>query len=155
MNRMIQLICCVVASGLGTGFAPLSPGTTGSIVACLGWLLIPGSDSATVIIALMILGLSGFYASSRVMKNMPADADPQWIVIDEWCGMWIALACCPSRSIEWTGAAFILFRFFDISKLGPVGWAERAPGAAGVMLDDIVAGLCAGLLLLAARIISA
>jgi phosphatidylglycerophosphatase A len=87
------------------------------------------------------------------MKGMNPTEDPQWIVIDEWCGMWITLAFC--RTNLWSGqvneqkdlipiiAAFILFRFFDITKLGPIGWAESFHGAVGVMLDDVVAGICA------------
>ena len=47
--------------------------------------------------------------------------------------------------------AFALFRLFDITKPGPIGWADRQPGALGIMLDDVLAGLLAALLLYAAR----
>ena len=151
MNPFALLIFRFIASGLGSGFAPFSPGTFGSVAACIAWAVLPLSDLMTIGIALTSLGIVGFIVSSIVMRHMPSDADPQWIVIDEWCGMWIALACCPSGSPQWMACAFLLFRLFDITKFGPVGWAERARGAAGVMLDDVVAGLCAGGLVLLAR----
>jgi phosphatidylglycerophosphatase A len=75
------------------------------------------------------------------MRGTPESSDPQWIVIDEWAGLFVALAgLTPSN---WTTAfvAFILFRVFDASKVGPVAWAEQLPGAYGVMADDLVAGI--------------
>lgn len=91
--------------------------------------------------------------------------DPSEIVIDELAGMLIALWPL-SAGLALTGAAwhvwpwpgwvlgFLLFRFFDIVKPPPVSWAERAPGALGVMLDDIVAGALTALLALLAAGIS-
>lgn len=140
---MKLLFARLIASGLCSGFSPRSPGTCGSIAACLCWLALPSISNALAGVAVVVTGLGGFLASHIVMRDAPPDADPQWIVIDEWCGMFIALAVCPDKSGPWVGLAFILFRLFDISKIGPVGWAEGAPGAFGVMLDDIVAGLCA------------
>jgi phosphatidylglycerophosphatase A len=49
--------------------------------------------------------------------------------------------------------AFLLFRLFDIAKPGPVGWADRQHGARGVMLDDVIAGALAAVLVLLARAI--
>lgn len=133
-----------IASGLGSGLSPISPGTIGSIAACIAWIALPSLNLQQEIAATILLGVVGYAASLFVMRDASAHADPQWIVIDEWCGMWIALTCCPDRTVSWIAVAFVLFRFFDISKIGPVGWAERAPGALGVMLDDVVAGVCAG-----------
>jgi phosphatidylglycerophosphatase A len=68
-------------------------------------------------------------------------ADPQWIVIDEWAGLFITLV--PIIEPSWWSlfVAFGLFRFFDGLKWGPVALAERLPGALGIMADDVVAGL--------------
>ncbi len=137
-------LATIIASGLGSGLSPISPGTIGSIAACIAWALLPSLNVQQEIAATVLLGVIGYAASLFVMRNASTHADPQWIVIDEWCGMWIALTCCPDRTLSWVAVAFVLFRFFDISKIGPVGWAERAPGALGVMLDDVVAGVCAG-----------
>jgi phosphatidylglycerophosphatase A len=80
----------------------------------------------------------------------PGHHDPSWVVIDELAGQWIALlpvaigaeAAGAAPSDLWPGwlAAFLLFRLFDVWKPGPVGWADRRPGAAGVVLDDLFAG---------------
>ena len=77
--------------------------------------------------------------------------DPSWIVVDEVVGMWIAAAAAP-LSLLWFGIAFLLFRFFDILKPWPVGWADRKVGGGmGVMLDDVFAGLYAAVIILVAR----
>ncbi len=143
----------IIASGFGSGYIPKSPGTMGSLAASVAWVVLAPLNLVQSILYILALGLIGYLASSHVMSVSEGGADhritdPQWIVIDEWCGMWIALVCCPERSFLWVGLAFCLFRFFDICKIGPIGWAERAPGALGVMLDDVVAGSCAGVCLL-------
>ena len=74
------------------------------------------------------------------------------MIIDEVAGQWVVLLCIPpfiDATYLWYGAAFILFRFFDITKIGPVGMAEKLGGGIGIMADDIVAGGLAGMCLLA------
>lgn len=71
--------------------------------------------------------------------------DPKEVVIDEWAGIFTALAFVDYRSALSTFVIFGLFRFFDASKIGPVGWFERLPGSFGIMADDIIAGALAGL----------
>ena len=73
--------------------------------------------------------------------------DPGWGVIDEFAGQWITLLALPRPSAAGLIAAFLLFRVFDITKLGPVGWADRQHGAFGIMADDIIAGVIAAILL--------
>jgi len=73
--------------------------------------------------------------------------DHKAIVWDEFAGAWIAIAFVPYNLLWWL-AAFVLFRIFDIAKPWPVGWADkRVHGGLGIMLDDIIAGLMAALLL--------
>jgi phosphatidylglycerophosphatase A len=82
--------------------------------------------------------------------------DPSFIVIDEWAGLWFALTPLlftatiqPQPWALWIArlvAPFMLFRLFDIWKPGPVDHAQRLPGGWGVVLDDVVAGLLAALL---------
>ena len=77
---------------------------------------------------------------------MEEDSDPSWIVIDEAAGLGVALlpfAFAPSPAAA--VFAFVLFRAFDAAKPPPVSHAERAPGAMGVLLDDLVAGALAAL----------
>lgn len=146
----------LVASFGGCGFSPLAPGTVGSLAALAWGLLLVGHP--------MILGAAilaccavGYLATARVSGG----EDFGWIVIDEVAGMWIALMPLalgagrvdpwhPDRiGILWLLLAFLLFRLFDITKPGPVGWFDRRHDALGIMGDDVVAGvLAAGVLTL-------
>jgi phosphatidylglycerophosphatase A len=136
-----------VASFLGVGLVPVAPGTAGSAAALLPglallwlspWALLAGAGVVTAI------GLWAVHAAR-------AGDDPGWVVIDEVAGQWIALLALPHPSLFGALAAFAAFRLFDITKPGPVGWSERLPGAAGVMADDVLAGMLAALLVWAIR----
>lgn len=74
------------------------------------------------------------------------DEDPSEIVIDEVLGSLVTFCAVPLCPISLLGGC-ILFRFFDISKFGVVGWMEKLPGASGILLDDVVAGLLSNILL--------
>ena len=143
-----------VALGFGAGLSPKAPGTAGSLVGlALGalllhrshWLLAAGAVSATAV------GLWAIQAATgqpwRCLQKEEHD-DPGWIVIDEVAGQMLTLLALPRLS--WAGvlAAFALFRLFDVAKPGPIGWADRQGGAAGIMADDLLAGVAAGLVLL-------
>jgi phosphatidylglycerophosphatase A len=93
----------------------------------------------------IIYSLDGFSCDSRSAK------DPQWIVIDEWAGLFVALIGVDARNLWQVLLAVILFRVFDISKVGPIRSAERLPGAVGIMADDVVAGGFAFVGMIAAR----
>ena len=98
--------------------------------------------------------LLAFWAIPRAAAPSGVE-DPPEAVIDEVAGQWIALLPVAfgawSNGVAdgalWPGwvASFLLFRLFDVWKPGPVGWADRRPGASGVLLDDLVAGLLAAL----------
>ena len=70
--------------------------------------------------------------------------DPGWVVIDEIAGMLVAVAGIPWN---WKNAlvVFLLFRFFDVCKFGPVAWMDARKGPFYVVADDVAAGICAGL----------
>jgi phosphatidylglycerophosphatase A len=91
--------------------------------------------------------LIGYYAILAVTDSAEADADPGWIVIDEVAGQMLSLVTLSRLDWRLVALAFALFRVFDITKPGPVGWADRRGGAFGIMLDDLIAGLCATLVL--------
>jgi phosphatidylglycerophosphatase A len=94
-----------------------------------------------VLLALLISWI-GVMATKLALIGESND-DPQWIVIDEWAGIFIALiGTSPTRLLHIL-IGFALFRLFDIVKPGPVRWAENLPGALGIMADDIVAGIAA------------
>jgi phosphatidylglycerophosphatase A len=87
----------------------------------------------------------------RLSLGANSAKDPQWIVIDEWAGLFVALVGVNWRVGWQVLLAVILFRIFDISKVGPIRSAERLPGAVGIMADDVVAGVFALLGMIAAR----
>ena len=133
----------LIASGLGSGFFPIAPGTAGSLAALpsgIALLLLPGWVLPMAILSITLLGL---WAVTQEGRGHPGEWDPPWVVIDEWAGQWMAMLPLASPRPLGVLAAFALFRFFDIVKPGPVGWADRQPGAAGVMADDLIAGLLA------------
>src|SRR5262249_12236573 len=124
-----------IASGFGSGFSPVAPGTAGTIAALLPWWLwMRGVPMAYYSPALVAPFASGVWASEWVVKRSGI-ADPQVVVWDEFVGVWIALFAAPAGWI-WMLAGFALFRLFDIWKPWPVRWADhRVHGGLGVMLD--------------------
>ena len=133
----------IVASLGGVGFLRPAPGTWGSAVV-LPFVL---GGPLLCLAAAAVLVLAGLWAVSRLRE---ADDDPPWVVVDEGAGQLIALAAIGNdASLLQVAVAFLLFRGLDVTKPGPVGWADRQPGAWGVMLDDLVAGGLAAAILLA------
>lgn len=139
-------IARVIATWFGAGLARKAPGTWGSLATLpLGiltlWLGGPWATAAAGLAATVI----GLWAV-EVYLQTAALKDPKEVVIDEVAGQLFALV---PAGLDWRLwiIAFVLFRFFDITKIGPIGWAERLPRAFGVMVDDVIAGIVAGLCL--------
>lgn len=146
---MVMGVSRLIASGLGTGYLPKAPGTWGSLAAIMvGVPLMAGPVWLLPAAALVACG-AGFVAIPRCVPDR--EADPSWVVIDEVAGQWIALLGLGGLSVAGLVLAFVGFRLLDIVKPGPVGWADRQPGAFGIMADDILAGAGVALALLAAR----
>ena len=131
----------LIATGFGSGRMAPAPGTWGSVAAWLIGLCMP----KTLLLAGIVLAtLAGLWAVRR-MEQKSGLHDAGMIVIDEWAGVWIAMLfatpAMPSLLL-----ALLAFRFFDILKPWPIGWLDKnVSGAAGVMVDDLLAGLFAGL----------
>ena len=139
------------ATFFGSGVLKPAAGTGGSLAALAPGLLIAERFGASGLLigAAFAYGL-GHWAST-VWINGTEDKDPSPIVIDEVAGLWLTLTLAPLTPLG-AALAFGLFRFFDIVKPWPVRWADRnIGGATGIMLDDILAGIWAALVLLAAR----
>ena len=156
------MIAAGIATVCGVGYLRPAPGTWGSVAALpLFWAAYVAGGPWACAALLAPIVAAGWWATARMTAGAH-EHDPGHIVIDEVAGQWLALmplALGASRSgadilALWPGwiAAFALFRLLDIWKPGPVGWADRKRGPAGVMLDDLIAGMLAGLgvLLLAA-----
>ena len=139
----------------GVGYFRPAPGTWGSLAALpLAWILHVIGGFPLLFIATIGVFVAGLWATG-VMTAGQDDHDPSEIVIDEVAGQFIAIwaVSYPSwaHGIDitalWPGwiAGFLLFRLFDITKLGPVGWADRRGDPMGVMLDDVIAGIFAAI----------
>jgi phosphatidylglycerophosphatase A len=138
-----------VAAGFGTGYAPVAAGTVASVAAVLiGGALLAVSPVLLGFTALLAT-VGGYVAVGRAGVM----GDPGWVVIDEFAGQWISLLALGRPSAAGLVAAFVLFRLFDITKLGPVGWADRQHGPLGIMADDVIAGVFATVLLGVVRLL--
>ncbi|GGC55529.1 phosphatidylglycerophosphatase A [Siccirubricoccus deserti] len=140
-------LAMLVATMGGIGRLRPGPGTWGSALVLPAVLL----GSLGCLALAVVLAVAGFWATYRVLGEDTA-ADPAWVVVDEGAGQLLVLAALPAGAGFWgIVLAFLLFRFLDILKPGPVGWADRRHGAVGVMLDDLVAGVIAAALVLLLR----
>jgi len=133
----------LLLTGFGSGLAPWAPGTFGSLAALVlwWWLIAPlGWPAQVAIVAITFC--TGIWLSHRAARRFGLGDDPA-IVIDEFAGLWLALAGAPAEPLV-ALIGFALFRLFDIVKPWPVSVADqRVPGALGVMLDDLLAGALA------------
>ena len=146
----MKILIDVIVTTFYIGRLPLAPGTWASIAATISWLFIfDATNSFLVPLSSIILFFVGVYFSHLSLKKSN-DHDPSYIVIDEWVGQWVALSFIPVN-LNFAILGFILFRFFDITKIGPVKYFEKIPGAIGVMSDDIAAGLMSAIVIFIAR----
>jgi len=133
-----------IATGLGSGYSPFAPGTAGSLVGLLLFWPMRSWPLLWQLTACVALFLVGTLCATRVAKRVGRE-DPGIVVVDEIVGMWVALLLVPFSA--WTAAAgFVLFRAMDVVKPYPANRIDRrVEGGLGVVGDDLVAGLYAGL----------
>jgi phosphatidylglycerophosphatase A len=132
----------------GVGRLRPAPGTWGSAV------VLPAVLLGSLPCLLLALGLAalGWWAVRVGLPGDHAGQDPGFVVVDEGAGQLLALAALPAGvGLPGVLLAFLLFRVLDILKPGPVGWADRRHGPAGVMLDDLIAGALAAAAILLLR----
>lgn len=137
-----------VATFFGAGYGKPGPGTWGSVAAVLLWYAYTALAHPAPRTLLLVLGaaiglvlLCGIPASTIVARHSGVE-DPQFVVIDEVAGQWIALLFSPAG---WRPAllALVLFRLFDMVKPFPVRNLESLPEGWGIVFDDVAAGLYA------------
>ena len=140
----------LIGSFFGAGLLKPASGTWGTLAALPPGVLIANSLGAPgLLIATLVAYAAGHWAST-VWIGGTEDKDPSPIVIDEVAGMWLTMTLAPMTPLGIL-LAFSLFRLFDIAKPWPVRWVDKnMSGATGIMLDDILAGIWAALILLAA-----
>jgi phosphatidylglycerophosphatase A len=152
----------IVSTVCGIGYFDIAPGTIASAVATpLGLLIALRAGPMSLVGASLIAFTIGVYACADHMRQTGRHDDPSECVIDEVAGQWLACAFAvlsfgglvppAANPLPAFALAFVLFRVFDIWKPWPVSAAEKLSGGVGVMLDDMVAGLFAGVLVALAR----
>ena len=138
----------VLAMGFGSGLSPKAPGTVGTLWAWATYELMTLFMTTSDIGLLIALSLPvGWWACTVTAQHMQVQ-DPSAIVWDEIVAFWLILWLWMPVGLWGQFVAFVLFRFFDAVKPGPVGWADRHfhglgwRGGWGIMFDDLVAAFC-------------
>lgn len=155
---MLDRVVYWLGIGLGSGLPRRAPGTWGTVGGFIVAIPLMSLGFVPFLIITLLSCLIGIWICGRTSELMQTHDDPH-IVWDEWAGIWITLLpfsymsvttdtfwqdISQSLSIIALILAFILFRFFDIIKPPPIGWADkRVAGGLGIMLDDIIAGVMA------------
>jgi phosphatidylglycerophosphatase A len=130
----------VIATAGGAGYSPFAPGTAGSAVACVLLWVIPFSTAGLALFFVAVTAV-GTWAAHRA-EPLIGGKDPGAIVIDEVAGMALSVLGLPLTPMVIV-AGFVLFRVFDVVKPPPARGSQRLPGGVGVMIDDLIAGLYA------------
>jgi phosphatidylglycerophosphatase A len=139
---LLDAVCLHVSRLFIAGLSPIAPGTCGSALAALAapWLFLPLPMWARAAVLALVF-IIGSLMTTRV-ERMLGVKDPGEAVIDELLGVWLVLLPFKEPSWLFIGVAFVLFRFFDILKPWPVRASEDwLPGGWGIMIDDVLAGL--------------
>lgn len=133
-----------VATGLGAGYAPIAPGTAGSLVGLvLVWTLWRWGGHSAVLVGAAVVAALGWWSAGAAATRF-GKRDPGQVVVDEVAGQMVSLLfLAPTATALISG--FLLFRLFDIWKPFPVRRLEKLPAASGIMTDDLMAAVYANL----------
>ncbi|UUM31174.1 phosphatidylglycerophosphatase A [Vibrio japonicus] len=139
----------LLATGFGSGLSPIIPGTMGTLAAVPVYLLLAQLPLFLYMLVVIVSCVVGIKICQVTSDDMGVH-DHGSIVWDEFAGLWITMLVVPWFGLsafdwKWLLIGFVLFRFFDMVKPWPIGWLDkRVHGGLGIMLDDIVAGVMAG-----------
>ncbi len=141
-----------LAFGFGSGAMPKAPGTAGTALAVVIYLLLP---PLTPLVYLLLLGLTfvlGIWLCGKTAEDIGVH-DHGGIVWDEFVGYWLTMFMAPA-GWPWVLLGFVLFRLLDIFKPWPIKWIDtQVKGGIGIMLDDVLAGIMAALCIQALAIL--
>jgi len=141
---MLNHVYHIIATLGFTGYIPYAPGTFGTAIGLLAILLIRPGDAVLLLLSIPVI-IAGTVSAHHSEKALGKDSGH--IVIDEFCGFLVSVMFLP-KSTGYLIAAFVLFRLFDIFKPPPINRIESSiSGGAGVMLDDLLAGVYANICL--------
>lgn len=141
-----QTIIKFLASGFYSGYFPAAPGTVGSLIGVLVYLLIQNLSDVRYLSVVVLIFIAGVYVSNEAEKIYDKKDSPH-VVIDEVSGMLLTYLALP-QGWGFLLAGFVSFRIFDILKPFPIRLIDRRLGGGwGIMLDDILAGIYANILI--------
>ena len=136
----------LLAFGFGSGAAPKAPGTWGTLAAVLIYWPLSQLSPEHYLLMLLVTSVMGIYICGQTARDLGVH-DHGSIVWDEFVGFWITMFAAPVGWV-WVAVGFVLFRFFDIIKPWPISWIDkRITGGFGIMLDDVIAGVMAAVVL--------
>ena len=136
----------LLALGFGSGAAPKAPGTCGTLVAVILYWPLSQLNLNQYLLMVLVTCVVGIYLCGKTAEDLGVH-DHGSIVWDEFAGFWITMIAAPVGWV-WVLIGFVLFRFFDIIKPWPINWIDKkVTGGVGIMLDDVVAGVMAALVL--------
>lgn len=145
-RELLKRPVCFLGLGFGTGLFPRAPGTIGTLAALPIYWLIKDLPIAIYLAITLVAFIAGIWICQQSADWIGKD-DPSAVVWDEIVGYLITMIAAPS-GWQWGLLGFVLFRFFDILKPWPISWADKSlHGGFGIMVDDVVAGLFAGIIL--------
>ncbi len=135
-----------LALGFGSGLVPVAPGTAGTLVAIPVYLLLQTLSLEVYLPLVLGLFLLGIPICTHTTRRLGVHDHPG-IVWDEIVGYLVTMTFAPPGWV-WIATGFVLFRGFDVIKPWPIGWCDRrVHGGFGIMLDDLLAGVMAAVVL--------
>lgn len=137
-------VCAWYATMGPLGYFPAS-GTVATFITVCALGLLPHSSSSHYFLLIGLLYLAAYWCIKKILNTIHEE-DPSEIVIDEVIGSLVTFCFIPLTPLNLI-VGFTLFRFFDICKWGPVGTLEKLPGATGILMDDVMAGLISNIVL--------
>ncbi|MDD5477160.1 MAG: phosphatidylglycerophosphatase A [Candidatus Omnitrophica bacterium] len=143
LNNLGNFLVKAIASVFFIGYLPLIPGTFGSIAGVGLFYLLQGSGRPVYFLGILCIIVLGLFTSGR-MEKLLNKKDPSCVVIDEVMGMLIALSFLPA-DLKIVVLAFVIFRILDTFKPYPAGRLQNLHGSVGVMVDDLIAGIYANI----------
>lgn len=157
LKPAVRTFDALVGTVFCIGNCPWAPGTMGALAGLVVWyvLTLLLTIGAVLNALMMLLAIIVTLISIRPISRLELSwgEDPRRVVIDEVVGVWIALLAVPADgNLWWSLAAFALFRLFDIYKPFGIRRMEQLGGGWGVMMDDVLAGMYSGIVLMIARI---
>jgi phosphatidylglycerophosphatase A len=142
-SQLVRSPVLLLAFGFGSGLSPKAPGTMGTIAAIPLWVLLVQLPQIAYILVVLLAAIIGISICGVAAERLGVH-DHGGIVWDEFVGLWIAMAFLPPSYVS-LALGFVLFRLFDIIKPWPISWLDKhVGGGLGIMIDDVVAGLAAG-----------